>query len=169
MKKKTNHSMKSDESTSKRSSFAQKMKEYREFLREDEDYDWQYIIRLLRYKLERTKNHIVEHDIIDDATKVGKEIQAVVDLLKRIEEDKYFEELHKPFLKKYGNPKLVLEKCKNGTNSSITFKYSKETLKNRSQRMKEQNRLAKLEHQLRKKDLEQAFKLMSNNIFGWWD
>lgn len=77
--------------------------------------------------------------------------------------------MHKPFWKKYGKPKMILEKCENSTNYSVTFKYPKETLKNKSNRMKEQIRLAKLEDQLRKKDLEQAFKLMSKNIFGWWN
>lgn len=150
--------------------FEKKMREYRKFLKDDYDWDWQYIIRMLRYKLERTRKCILDNDIIADAKKVGREIDEVAKLLKRVEEDRYFEELRRPFFKKYGHPKMISGKpIKGGRAVPVTIAYSKETSRNRNQITKESLRLSKLEDQLRRQDLKRAFDLMLKHIWGWWD
>lgn len=146
-----------------------KLSDYRRFLKGDEDYDWHFIIRMLRFKLERTRKHIVEHNFIQAAPRVGKEIQQVVDLLERIEDNKYFEELHKPFWKKYGKPKMKFGKPDDRGSRNVTVTYPKETAANRTQIHRESLRISKMEHKLRARDLERAFKLMQKHIWGWWD
>lgn len=59
---------------------------------------------MLRFKLERTRKYILDANRATNTKQVAKEIQTVVDLFKRIEADPYFEELHRPFWKKYGKP-----------------------------------------------------------------
>ncbi|HLD99946.1 MAG TPA: hypothetical protein VJB59_06790 [Bdellovibrionota bacterium] len=150
--------------------FEKKVREYRKFLKDDYDWDWHFIIRMLRYKLERTRRCILDNNIIADAKKVGKEIDEVVRLLKRIEDDPYFKEIRKPFYKKYGYPKMVFGKRIKGRNSvEATVVYPRENPRNREQIARESLRLSKLEDELRRKDLKRAFDLMLKNIWGWWD
>ncbi|MGK5089925.1 hypothetical protein WDW86_20430 [Bdellovibrionota bacterium FG-2] len=149
--------------------FERKLRDYRDFLKHDADWDWQYIIRLLRFKLERTRKCILDNNIIGDAPKVGKEIREVVNLLKRIEDDRYFEELHRPFFKKYGKPKMISGKPDARSLIPMIIKYPKETPRNRKQRIRESLQLSKEEDHLRRQDLKKAFRLMEKNIWNWWD
>jgi hypothetical protein len=103
------------------------------------------------------------------AGKVEKQINQVVDLLSRIEADKYFEELHKPFWKKYGKPKMISGKPNERGSIPVTIKYPKETPQNRARIGREALRLGKEEHRLRARDLEKALGLMLKNIWSWWD
>ena len=82
---------------SKQSALKKKLKEYQEILKNDEDWDWAYILRLLKYKLERTRKCISANAIIRDAPKVARQIRQVEVLLGRVEEDKYFEQISKIF------------------------------------------------------------------------
>ena len=149
--------------------YDRKLKDYSRFLKGDEDYDWHFIIRMLRFKLERTRKHIVSHHLVKEAPRIGKEIQRVVDLLERIEADQYFEELHKPFWKKYGRPKMISGKPDSRGLIPVTIQYPKETKASRTAINRESLRLAKMEQKLRSRDLELAFNLMLKNIWGWWD
>ena len=149
--------------------FERKLREYRHFLKHDEDYDWQFIVRMLRYKLERTRKCILDNKIIEDAPKVGREIREVVDLLKRVEEDRYFEELHRPFWKKYGKPTMISGKDDGRGLAPVTIKYPKETPRNRKQRIRESIRIDREERRLREEDLKKAFRLMEKNLWNWWD
>ena len=88
---------------------AQKYREWKEFLKDDEDYDWSYILRVLRYKLERTRKCIVANDIVADVKKIERQIQEVEKLLKKVEEDKYLEEELKILEKKYGKRNLKIK------------------------------------------------------------
>jgi hypothetical protein len=145
------------------------MREWQSFLKDDRDYDWMFIIRVLRYKLERTQKHIVEHDICVDAPKIGKQFQAVVDLLKRIEADPYHDEVYGPFYKKWGKSKLVFGPKTDRNMRPVTIQYANETPANRPQLEQEFVALMGQDHKLRERDLRQAFRLMQKHIWGWWD
>lgn len=50
--------------------FEKKLSDYKKFLKNDHDWDWAYILRLLKYKLERTRKCIVSNHIIRSAPKI---------------------------------------------------------------------------------------------------
>lgn len=166
---KTGSAKTTGEKRNQRLAFERKLRDYGHFLKHDADYDGHFIVRLLRFKLERTRKCILDNNIIEDAAKVGREIQAVVTLLKRVEEDRYFEELHKPFFKKYGNPRMITGKPDGRGTVPVTVRYYKETPRNRKQRIRESLRLAKKEEQMRREDLKKALRLIEKNIWNWWD
>jgi hypothetical protein len=153
-----------------RREYEAKLRDYRQFLRSDADYDSHFIIRLLRYKLQRTRDHLLEHNISMDAKKCAKEIKAVVDLLLRIENDVYHDELFRPFYKKYGRPRFIRQKGSD-KNGSVGFliKYAKETDRNRSAIRRESHRIMMKIDTLRQRDLNKALFLISKNIWKWWD
>lgn len=149
--------------------FERKLRDYRRFLKDDADYDWHFIIRMLRYKLERTRDHLRNHNIVVNSERYARQIQKVVDLLLRIEAEPYFEELHKPFWKKYGKPRMIYGKADERGSVPVTVRYAKETARNRKQIGRELKRLSALEHRMRARDLHKAFQLMEKYIWYWWD
>ena len=149
--------------------FNKKIIEYKKFLKEDKDWDWYYIIRLLGYKLKRTRECIRNNNFID-SRKIEKEMLEVEKLLVDINNDNYFHLISREFYKKYGNSKMIIED-KNYTNgfSPITIKYQKETARNRNKIGEELVFLSIMSEHMKQADIEKAFSLMAKNIQNWWD
>jgi hypothetical protein len=149
--------------------FKKRLREYTPILKEDQDYDYHFVLKMLRYKLERTRKHILDHGIIMDAKLVGKEIQEVIKLLERVEQDKYQQEFMKPIDKKYGRSKMVFGKPDENGSSSLSFKYKNDTPAKEKARTLASRKAYAAADQARKSDLEKAFALMAKNIWKWWD
>ncbi len=71
--------------------FEKKIRAYRKFLKDDQDWDYAHIIRLLSYKLKRTRQCIVSNDFVKSAPKIGRQIQAVETLLNRVADEQYYD------------------------------------------------------------------------------
>lgn len=150
--------------------FRKKIKEYEKILKEDRDWDWAYILMLLKYKLERTRKCIVSNNIIQNNKKVGREIKQVEVLLDRVLKDGYFEVISKDFNKKYGRIRMKFIKSDLRPNTSQMKTYFKnETPKNSKIIHREFLRLHGRADKMRYNELKKAFDLMSKNIWGWWD
>lgn len=148
--------------------FKKRLREYTPILKEDRDYDYHFIFKMLRYKLERTRKHILEHDIVD-AKVIGKEIQEVTQLLERVEQDKYLDALIRPIDNKYGRAKMISGKPDENGSSSVTFKYKNDTPAKEKARTKAMLKAYADSDKARQNDLEKAFSLMAKNIWKWWD
>lgn len=145
---------------------SQKFAEYKKFLKEDEDWDWVYILRTLRYKLQRTRRCISANNIVVSAPQIARQIKEVETLLERVEKDNYYWEISKAFRKKYGSLKIISDKPNPGQNfSRVTFKYTKETPLNAKKIRQEQRRLWLQAEKIQRQDLRKAFDLMYKNIF----
>lgn len=66
-----------------------KIVQYIPILWRDTDYDWAAILTLLAYKLQRTREHIVEHDIVMDAVEIHDQIKVCEDALYRLVAEDY--------------------------------------------------------------------------------
>lgn len=149
-----------------------RINEWTKFLREDRDWDYAYIIEVIRYKLERTRKCIVENNIASDCKKIGKEIKEVEDLLKKVTDDNYEEILLKPYYKKYGKFKFgrgPLIDDKNVKRYPLTITQSKVTPKNQELAWSEFKEITEKAFECRKTDLRKAFELMAERIWNWWD
>ena len=147
-----------------------KLREYRNVLKKDEDWDWHFILQLLRYKLERTRRCILSNNIVVEAPKIARQIREVAVLLERVEKDRYYDEISIDFRKKYGRIRMITGKAQKGAKSvPVEFKYQRETPKNSAVIRKESRRLWKQAERMQHYDLKKAFDLMQKNIWGWWD
>lgn len=147
-----------------------KMREYKKILRKDEDWDWAYILRLLQYKLERTRECIVSNGIIVEAPKVARQIREVEILLERVEKNRYYDDVSKDFRKKYGQIRMISGKAKSGAKGvPVHIKYQRETPRNAKKIRIESSRLWRQAERMQHRDLKRAFDLMLKNIWGWWD
>lgn len=155
---------------SRKAAFEKKLREYRTFLRNDFDWDWAYILRLLRYKLERTRKCIVANNIIVGARRVGREIREVERLLERVTADRYYEQIARPFHRKYGRLKMVFgERDPRTKTRAVTFTYARETPRTRERIHREADRLHRQAEKMQRDDLKRAFAFMQERIWGWWD
>lgn len=146
------------------------MREYRRFLKDDFDWDYHYILRLLQFKLARTRKCIVSNNIVTSAKRIGKEIKRVEDLLSRVMDDHYYDEISKEFRKKYGRSRIVKLPHEKGAKSiPITIRYQRETPKNSKEIHRKVRRLHRKAERMKVRDLRKAFDLMNRNIWRWWD
>lgn len=156
---------------SKSESRRRRWKEWKEFLRDDCDWDFAFILRTIAYKLERTRKCILGNNIIKRAQEVHDEIEKVECLFKRVIEDKYLDELWKPFQKKYGTLRMrTVPKVVNGKKVyAAKFSFSKDNKRNRGAAFKAWRRCSKKSREAMVLDLRRAFRIMSDKIWGWWD
>lgn len=153
---------------------------WRKLLKEDFDGDWICIVKILKYKLERTRKCIVGNNIIMDAKKVGAEIRKVEDLLGRLLDDPYHDEAFADFHRRHGKPKMVFndaskeERAKNPhVGGSIEFLYRGKVAT--EEMHKEMRALYKIEAAMRQGDLREALKIIevgldgTGGLMSWWD
>lgn len=157
-------------SLQRKTEFDKKIFEYRRFLKDDFDWDYAYILKLLKFKLERTRKQILRNNIVKSAPRIGKQIKTVEQLLERVIRDSYFEEIAEDFHRKYGRPRMTFGKREIGKASvPLIIKYRNETSANAKRIRRESNRLYKRAWLMQQRDLKMAFALMQKNIWGWWD
>ena len=82
--------------------FVGKVFAYLPVLWRDEDYDYGHILSLLKYKLKRTRLHILKHNIILDAKEVAAQITYAETLIQRLQDDNYLPELEEAHTEKWG-------------------------------------------------------------------
>ncbi len=115
------------------------------------------------------RDHIAKVRRHDDSKRMLKQIQRVIGILKRIEANPYFMELHRPFWKKYGKLKMPSKKIPNSNLYQVSFRYPKETPKNAKEIERESARLMNEEKRLRRVDMWSAFRSMSLHMWDWWE
>ena len=156
--------------STRRREHSKKLREYARFLRDDHDWDYAYILRVLRYKLERTRRCIVSNDLVQSASKIGRQISRVEGLLERVIDDKYVEEIGVSFYAKYGRPRMLVGRAAKGERSApVTIKFAKETVRNSEKLRRRHHALVAKADRMRRRDLATAFRIMEKHIWGWWD
>lgn len=152
-----------------KSEFTRKMAGYRKFLRQDFDWDWAYILRLLSYKLSRTRR-CLSLGKGRDARRIGRHIRQVENLLERVIEDKYYDRISQGLRKKYGRLRMIYGKPPLRQNGNfVTFRYDRETPQNRHKIAKATAHFMRRAEQMRRNDLRRAFRLMEQHIWNWWN
>ena len=84
---------------------------YREFLKQDEDWDYGFTYTFLLQKLTNMENVFPHNAHIANADKVAKDIKIAKALVRRIEEDNYWEEANQDWKKagySYSNDRKYL-------------------------------------------------------------
>lgn len=149
------------------------MKEWEKILKSDEDYDYYFILRILQYKLSRTRRCILENNIIADSKKVGREIREVEKLLEKVLKDKYDDDALKPLIAKYGPRRLRFKSIpipgKNLSECKVSSAWDKLPTAQKNRAHRELRSAWQKANTRRLNDLRKAFDLIHKNIWGWWD
>ena len=131
---------------------------YQNVLKDDFDWDYVYILRVLQYKLERTKTAI-KNGSFQDAEITAGNIQYSIDLLQKIIDDKFDDEEIDKILKKHG---ILSEDFYNGIiqNMSTCCYTSLNT---------EYKHALSLSYERREAVIHEFFTHFEKNFQKWWD
>lgn len=143
--------------------------EWKEFLKNDWDYDYHFILMVLKYKLERTRKCMARNKIRSDYKDIVKEIQSVEALLAKVIKDQYEKTELLKLEKKFGVRRLKVQTNKQTRTAEISSNWDKLPLAKQKQANKELHQANKLALKKKKEDLKKAFSIMSNKIWDWWD
>ena len=153
-----------------------KIVQYLPVLWEDEDWDWNYILVLLRYKLERTSRCIQSNQIIvkEERDLIAKQIGVVTKLLQRAESDDYGDWLEKGIKSKYCEDFLAylpkdspLYSLMHGDGpDDYASRFTGADIED-IQRLWRESYLGA--ERMRSRDIDRAFKIMAKHIQYWWD
>jgi competence CoiA-like predicted nuclease len=146
-----------------------RINKYVSFLEGNHEWDYIYIVDLLRFKLKMTRKLFEKegHSVAETNNEIINQILEVEQLLQKVIDDKYYEPFQKEIETRYGKSKLKFGKMKNGLRE-LTVKWDLPEEK-RNEAITEQLRLGELATQMQKDDLKKAFDLMAENIWNWWD
>lgn len=136
-----------------------KIIQYIPILWKDEDWDWEYILTLLIYKLKRTRLCILNNEIIESYQIVHDEILEVEKLFEKVIEDNYYSDEIQKLHEKWGELDIL-----------NIMKYS--NVKNEEDEKRCSNEFSKVYKKQQEgslQDLKKAFELVNEKIRGWWD
>lgn len=127
----------------------------------DRPWDYVYIFKALRFKLDETQRCI-------DGTFVGAEeeaakIRSLIEAIDRILEDDYVSEEYKELDRKYGKLEMIFHE-----DNTITTTRKNLKEEDRETERKETLTLAELEAERRQQDINFVFDTMKNDIQRWW-
>lgn len=127
----------------------------------DRPWDYVYIFKALRFKLDETQRCI-------DGTFVGADeeaakIRSLIDAIDRILEDDYVKEEYEEMDRKYGKLEMIF----NDDNTITTTRTNLKEEDKETER-KETLTLAELEAKRRQQDINFVFDIMKNDIQRWW-
>ena len=138
--------------------------QYSWFLRNDYDWDYGYILKLLRYKLRRTRETISKNKIITDEeiTKISNQIIEEEKRIQRFLDDEYNIQIKSDMniQEKYGETKMVF------VDSTVQFLPE---WGDKVQYKKDMRIVYEKWEQARQKDFNEIFDLMKKNLQNWWD
>ena len=73
----------------------------------DEDWDWVYILRMLKYKIKRTRDNIKENRNHEDCDETVAEMDYILKLIDRVEECDYCKGEFDAHMAKWGERKMI--------------------------------------------------------------
>ena len=146
---------------------------WREFLKDFGEYDGGYLLKLMRFMMGRMRKHFVEcgHMVNEDEKRICSQLKKVERLLERVEDDRYHEELEKKyeFKKKYGRLKMISGKKDEKGNTPVDFKFTKQTPRNKKAADKLWLRIRNEAAEVKVRELDEAFAIIREHIWEWWD
>lgn len=153
--------------------FIKRVIEYSSILWKDKDYDYAYILDMIQYKIQRTREHIGHHNLLTNTQKYCNQMLEVEALIEFIRKDEFCEKEREAHDKKWGESVWNSIPCNDGNKfagSEIrTVRLNVRTEKDRINERKEYRKLMNLEIQRSRNAWNRLFRLLNQNMRNWWD
>lgn len=141
-------------------SFIKRLLDYAPILWKDRDWDYVYMLILLKKKLDRMAIHIHKYGIHTNKRRDVRDIRKASKLLKLLIEDNFNKEAFKKHTKKWGSADF--------TKGTLTRSKVKTELDKELERIEFSN-LWKKEDELKQKTKDEFFQHVKDNYEKWWD
>ena len=151
--------------------FIARVIEYSPVLWRDRDYDYHHILTILKYKLQRTREHITEHQFIADANLVGEQLAHAEELIRRILNNNYCEEEQAAHEAKWGESVDLSHPSEDhpGYYEWDLSRANVSTPEEKEQEKDEQHAIYQRMELARQLDLDELFIHIRKNLERWWD
>jgi hypothetical protein len=133
--------------------------DYAPLIWHDEDYDHNFILYMLQYKIKRTKEHIADHNMLESTEEKVAQMQEAEDIIARLLKGLYLEKEADAFHQKY--PRKPMKQDSKGNWYSQSTHDKPEGAKWRA--------LAARMRTLEDADWKRLGYLITNCLRGWWD
>jgi hypothetical protein len=150
--------------------FLERVWAYLPILWHDRDWDYAFILRLLKFKLERTRKRIVANDFISEAGRVGKEIQHAENLIDRFLNDDYCKAEFQTHEEKWGKRTTTFTPHSSGLGSIMG--YTRDNAKTAVDYEQERNEIRALyekSDQEKDRDWKELWAHLEHKMRGFWD
>lgn len=135
------------------------------------DWDYNFLLITLRYKLHRMSKHISEHDHLVNSQKYAKQMACCVDIIDRLLNNEYTTEEEKLHEDKWGE--LIMDSYPAedypGCHTLDIYRVKARESGEEEAERQETMQLHDLARARREKDLDILFRIMRKNIERWWD
>lgn len=136
----------------------------------DRDWDYFYLYKILKFKLERMEYLQRKYGYAVDSNKIADQIKLCINLLDRILKDEYSDMVFKKHDKKWGKLQMVFKPLEDNPNFSELLKRENViTEEDKKQERKEFAKLIQIEDNLKKQDIDLLFDTMKKYSQRWWD
>jgi len=125
----------------------------------DRDWDWLFLLKILRHKLNNDRNYYIKFGIHLRKDKQIRDMKVCVNLLDRLIADEYDDIYQKELEKKWGDYEGVFCLSRVGV----------VTEEDRKQYNKDCKKAFEKADYAKKQDLELLFTIMKKKLFSWWD
>lgn len=150
--------------------YISKMFAYSKFLWNDFDFDWIYLLKLMRFKLNRMAK-AMDDGITVSAPRHADEIRHAIAVIDRIINDDYSEFGYKKLEEKYGKTNWQFIPIENSMNSELLIERerAKKGTPEYEEERKETMKIVTHAERQRKADIKYLFEYTAKHIQGWWD
>lgn len=142
--------------------WARKSLEYAWFLRNDYDFDWSSIMKLLKYKISRSRKMIKENKIILRSEEVAAQMYHAECLIQKLLDDEFGEKEHEAHNKKWGIEYFPKHSDKWRIDNT-------KTPAEKAQMETELRAIMDLTRQQKEECKRELFDHLKNYIEEWWD
>jgi len=146
--------------------------QYSILLWNDFDWDYSYILLLLQYKLKRTRERILDNNIILRAEEVAAQIKHAEDLIEKWKKDDFCTDLYEAHEKKWGKIVDLSEPIDVNGMTMYTWNMSREnatTPELQEQEKKEAQEIYQKAEEAKEKNFDELFAHLRKHIQEWWD
>lgn len=147
----------------KQRDYVKRVRDYAAFLAGDCDFDWSAIVRMFSFKLNRFREHLLEHKAFEGYKEMAAEVKTAVDLLERVRTFDYEAEHLRAFYKKHGKPKVVPKNVDGVLSCEVLYRGKPASEATRRELLA----CAEMAYKAQKEDLEKALSLVAEKLLTW--
>lgn len=122
------------------------------------DWDWEYLVQLIIFKLRRMRKCILDNGTIEDSKVIHDEILTCENKLQEVLDDNWYDNEIKAFQNKVGMPCCLFER----PNYVNWCKANPEAQEEYRKLLQKKNETAEIK-------FKEAFNFLRDNIRKWWD
>lgn len=147
-----------------------KVVQYAPVLWGDVDYDYSSLLKLMKYKISRIRNHMEEHDALKNSKKYCAQMKEVEELIENELKDEWAEKEREEHDQKWGKSKITTIKVPGKPYAECRFlRLEVRDDKTKKQEHNDYVKIMNLEEQRKKGNWNRLFKILKNNMRNFWD